>query len=176
MRCLYLLILVLVPILVGCGSSRAKHDPNRDFIVQVESILWNELRRDELTSKPVVIKRYRDFGLRVKAIPDVGVNPQLAQALQEWAAGSIELSNVLVLSDQIHSNDDAIAEDAVRLLLGEAAISVWERASLRATAKQRLDGQLEVAHARLSAGQADFYRIKGRLFPETRRATNSRSP
>lgn len=176
MRRLSFQCLVLTSMLVGCGVSPAAPDPNQVFIGEVQGILWGELRRDELTSIPIMIQRYRQFGLRIKSLSDARIHPELVGVTQDWANASLEMSNVLVALNQMPKDDEAVVQGAVRLAFGESPISVLDRAASRLTEKQRWESQLEMVNTRVSAAQADFFRIQSRFLPEVPKSTRGDSP
>lgn len=171
MRKLWFQCLLLTSMLVGCGVSRPAPDPNQVFIGEVKGILWGELRRDELTSIPITIQRYRQFGLRIKALSDARIHPELAGVTHEWANASLEMSNVLVALNQITKDDEAVVQGAVRLAFGESPVSVLDRAASRMTEKQRLESQWEIVHTRVSAAQEDFFRIQRKFILEVPTST-----
>jgi hypothetical protein len=173
---LFLSALIVLPILIGCSKSPTPHDPSRVYIGQIVKILVGELKRDELKSIPIAIDRYRNFGLRVKSVSDANVQSELTQAAQEWANSSISFANVLATFNELPGDNDAIVEGTVRLLFGAAPISVWDRESNRVGERNRRMMEMEIAHTKMSAAEADFVRIQNRLFPEWIGQSDSTNP
>lgn len=154
---IHFLVIVLLPLLVGCGGNRA-NSPNLRYATEVLKTAGETIRSDGFTDLERMMNAYHECGLRTKAINDRGVDDELADATQEWANACIRLSNSIHTWSQTPGSDFAFIEGVFGLYAGENPGNIANRSLHRLKNQNDAVAAVERALFQVYAARADMQR------------------
>jgi len=149
---------LLVFFLSGCGSKSQPESANLRYATDVLRARIQETRSAEITSIDAAIQGHRQCGLRLRAISDRDVTPELSNAVHGFADNCLVFADELTTWQRTPGADFAFVEGIAGLSLGAHPFDVGELAGSRMRNKNQAMARVETAHLQLEVAGADVWR------------------